>query len=197
MAKVIEQTLPAEQVVTGASLAGKIAAVVGASVFMAACAHVAIPLPWTPVPITLQTFGVLLIGLVLGSRMGFAALALYLLEGAAGLPVFSPAGPGGVAQLIGPTGGFLMAYPFAAYVAGFARENIKQAWTANVAAWLCASGLIFIFGAGWFALLTKQTFFTTLNMAVFPFLPGDVLKSFAAIAIAEGWRRYKRSLSYS
>lgn len=193
MAKVIEQTLPAEQVVTGASLAGKIAAVVGASLFMAACAHVAIPLPWTPVPITLQTFGVLLIGLILGSRMGFAALALYLLEGAAGLPVFSPAGPGGVAQLIGPTGGFLMAYPFAAYVAGFARENIKQAWTANVAAWLCASGLVFIFGASWFALLTKQTFFTTLNMAVFPFLPGDVLKSFAAIAIAEGWRRYKRS----
>lgn len=192
MAKVFEQSLPAEQV-KGASLAGKTAAVAAASLFMAACAHATLPLPWTPVPITLQTFGVLLIGLLLGSRMGLAALALYLVEGAAGMPVFSPAGPGGVAQLIGPTGGFLMAYPFAAYAAGFARENIKQVWTSNLTAWLACSGLIFIFGASWFALTTKQTFFTTLNMAVFPFLPGDVLKSFAAIGIAEGWRRYKRS----
>lgn len=192
MAKVFEQTLPAGEW-KASSLAGQTAAVAAASLFMAACAHATLPLPWTPVPITLQTFGVLLTGLVLGSRMGFAALAVYLVEGAAGLPVFSPAGPGGVAQLTGPTGGFLMAYPFAAYAAGYVRENIKQVWTSNLVAWLSCSGLVFLFGASWFALTTQQTFLTTLNMAVFPFLPGDVLKSFAAIAIAEGWRRYKRS----
>src|SRR5258706_5155722 len=99
-------------------LAKQATLVVGASLFMALCAHVSIPLIFSPVPITLQPFGVLLIGMLLGSRAGSAALVLYLLEGAAGLPVFSPAGPGGLAQLLGPTGGFLMASPAAAFVAG-------------------------------------------------------------------------------
>src|SRR5436309_6749291 len=92
------------------------ALVVGGSLLMAVCAHVSVPLVFSPVPLTLQTFGVLLIALALGSKRGFAALALYLLEGGSGLPVFSPAGPGGIAQLLGPTGGFLMAYPVAAFV---------------------------------------------------------------------------------
>ena len=77
------------------------AIVVSASLFVALCARVTVPLPFTPVPLTLQNFGVLLVGLTLGSRRGFAALALYLVEGAAGMPVFNPAGPGGVAQLSG------------------------------------------------------------------------------------------------
>src|ERR1700751_987103 len=96
----------------------QVAIVVGASLFVALCARVTIPLPFTPVPLTLQNFGVLLVALLLGSRRGFAALALYLLEGAAGFPVFNPTGMGGVAQLLGPTGGFLMAYPFVAFVVG-------------------------------------------------------------------------------
>src|SRR5579872_7618743 len=82
------------------------ALVVGGSLFVALCARVTLPLPFTPVPLTLQNFGVLVVGLLLGSRRGFAALAIYLAEGMAGLPVFSPVGPGGIAQLIGPTGGF-------------------------------------------------------------------------------------------
>src|SRR6516225_9157855 len=81
------------------------AIVVSASLFVALCARVTVPLPFTPVPLTLQNFGVLVVGLLLGSRRGFAALALYLAEGASGLPVFNPAGPGGIAQLFGPTGG--------------------------------------------------------------------------------------------
>ena len=85
------------------------ALLVGGSLFVALCAHITIPLPFTPVPLTVQNFGVLLVGLLLGSRRGFAALALYLAEGAVGLPVFNPTGPGGIAQLFGPTGGFLVA----------------------------------------------------------------------------------------
>src|SRR5437764_1540476 len=81
------------------------AIVASASLFVALCARVTVPLPFTPVPLTLQNFGVLLVGLTLGSRRGFVALALYLTEGAAGLPVFNPAGAGGVAQLLGATGG--------------------------------------------------------------------------------------------
>src|SRR4030081_4037818 len=85
--------------------------VISASLFVALCARVTVPLPFTPVPLTLQNFGVLTVGLLLGSRRGFAALSLYLVEGAFGLPVFSPAILGsGITHLIGPTGGFLMAY---------------------------------------------------------------------------------------
>src|SRR5258708_32426923 len=101
----------------------QVAVVVGASLFVVLCARVTIPLPFTPVPLTAQDFGVLLVGLALGSKRGFAALALYLAEGATGLPVFSPTGPGGIAQILGPTGGYLMAYPLVAASAGFVFER--------------------------------------------------------------------------
>src|SRR5579863_8318895 len=102
----------------------QVAIVVGASLIVALCARITIPLPFTPVPLTVQNFGVLVVGLLLGSRRGFAALALYLAEGAAGLPVFSPSALGlsGIAQIFGPTGGFLIAYPFVAFLAGYIFE---------------------------------------------------------------------------
>src|SRR6266576_4900540 len=82
-------------------VAKQAAIVVAASLFVALCARVTVPLPFTPVPLTLQNFGVLLVGLLLGSRRGFAALALYLVTGASGLPLFNPSGHGGSAQIIG------------------------------------------------------------------------------------------------
>ena len=106
--------------------ARQVALVVGGSLFVALCAHITIPLPFTPVPLTVQNFGVLLVGLLLGSRRGFAALTLYLAEGAMGMPVFSPLGPGGIAHLLGPTGGFLLAYPLVAWVAGYVMEHGRQ-----------------------------------------------------------------------
>ena len=99
------------------------ALVVGASLFVALCARLTVPLPFTPIPLTLQNFGVLLVGFMLGSRRGFAALAVYLAEGLAGMPVFNPTGPGGLAQLLGPTGGYLLAYPFVAALAGWILES--------------------------------------------------------------------------
>jgi len=110
----------------GFEAARQVALVVGASLFVALCAHITIPLPFTPVPLTVQNFGVLLVGLLLGSRRGFAALALYLAEGAMGMPVFSPVGPGGIAHLLGPTGGFLLAYPLVAWLAGFIMEHGRK-----------------------------------------------------------------------
>src|SRR5271156_5890585 len=92
--------------------ASQVAIVIGASLFVALCARITLPLPFTPVPLTVQNFGVLLVGLLLGSKRGFAALALYLAEGAVGMAVFSLPGIGGMAQLLGPTGGYLMMYPF-------------------------------------------------------------------------------------
>ena len=91
--------------------------VVLATAVVAICAHISVPLGFTPVPITMQSFAVILLGLLFGPGAAFACLALYLIEGAMGLPVFSPHGPGGMAQLLGPTGGYLLSYPFAAAVA--------------------------------------------------------------------------------
>src|SRR5437588_8527328 len=84
------------------------ALVIGGSLLMAACGHISIPLWFTPVPITLQTFGLMFLALTLGAWRSAAALLLYLVEGASGLPVFSPHGPGGLLQLFGPTGGYLI-----------------------------------------------------------------------------------------
>src|ERR1022692_765230 len=104
MSKIAIQTLPAESLPQSSrslELAKQVGIVVCASLFVALCARVTVPLPFTPVPLTMQNFGVLVVGLMLGSRRGFAALALYLAEGVAGLPVFSPSLlGGGIAQIL-------------------------------------------------------------------------------------------------
>ena len=88
--------------------------VLAGSALIAVCAHVSIPLLFTPVPVTLQPFAVVLLGLLLSPRLAVSTMVAYLLEGAAGLPVFTPHGLGGVAQLLGPTGGYLLSYPLVA-----------------------------------------------------------------------------------
>src|SRR5580698_5313033 len=111
------------------SLAGKTLLVIGATAFVAACAHISFPLPFTPVPLTLQNFAVILVGMFLGPVAGFSAMALYLLEGAIGLPVFTPYAAGGVAHLLGPNGGYLFSYPLAAAVAGWAVRAMQRITT--------------------------------------------------------------------
>ena len=141
----------------GIEWAKQAAIVIAASLFVALCARVTVPLPFTPVPLTLQNFGVLAVGLLLGSRRGFAALALYLVEGAFGLPVFSPAILGsGIAHLLGPTGGFLMAYPLVAFVAGYIYEHTSRrfAWAAVSA--VAAELVLFAGGLSWLAVLTHS-----------------------------------------
>src|SRR5512147_1342491 len=105
------------------ALARPVGLVIGGSLLIAICSRLSVPLPFTPVPLTLANFAVLAVGLVLGSRRGFAAATTYLAMGAIGLPVFSPAGPGGVLQLLGPTGGYLLAYPIIAFIAGLAADR--------------------------------------------------------------------------
>ena len=138
------------------SLSTQVAVVVSASLFVAVCARVSVPLPFTPVPLTLSNFAVLLVGLALGSRRGFAALARYLAEGAAGLPVFSPAGPGGVLQLLGPTGGFLLAYPLVAFVAGWLFERADRTFARAAFAGIVAEIVLFASGLTWLAVLTHS-----------------------------------------
>ena len=168
--------------------AKQIALVVGASLFVALCARITVPLPFTPVPLTLSNFGVLLVGLLLGPSRGFAALALYLAEGASGLPVFNPAGPGGIAQLLGPTGGYLMAYPFVAALAGYVFERGRSTFARAVSAGLIAEVLLFAIGLTWLSLWTHSVA-QAFRFGLYWFLFAEVIKIFFAAAIAARFRR--------
>jgi biotin transport system substrate-specific component len=172
--------------------ARQIAIVVGATLVVAICARITLPLPFTPVPLTLQNFGVLLVGLMLGSRRGFAALALYLAEGMAGLPVFSPAGPGGLAQLIGPTGGFLLAYPFVAGIAGWIMESGRKTFVRAATASLMAEVALFAGGLCWLAMLT-HSFAQAVRFGLYWFVFAEVIKIMSAAALASGWQRVRKA----
>jgi biotin transport system substrate-specific component len=159
-------------------------AVVAATALVAICAHIAVPLGFTPVPVTMQTFAVLLVGLLFSPGPAFACLALYLMEGAMGMPVFSPHGPGGVAQLLGPSGGYLLSYPFAAAVTSLLyRRGNRRFWSAIAAAGL-ASLLILAAGGAWLGLLSQAKFSVVFTQSITPFLAGDAVKILAAAACA-------------
>ncbi len=167
------------------------AIVLSASLFVALCARVTVPLPFTPVPLTLQNFGVLLVGLTLGSRRGFAALLLYLVEGASGMPVFNPAGPGGVAQLMGATGGFLLAYPFVAGLAGWIMERGKATFARAAAAGLLAEIVLFAGGISWLAVLT-HSFAQAARFGLYWFVFAEVIKIMLAAGISSGWQQVRK-----
>ncbi len=167
------------------TLAGKAAVVVGASLFVAVCAHFTVPLPYTPVPLTLGDLAVLLVGLALGPQLAFTALALYLAEGAAGLPVFAPNGMPGLAHLLGPTGGYLFAYPFAAALAGFLVRALKSLprYASAFTGAFAASTLIMASGAAWLSIYLHHSAALTLELAILPFLPGQIVKILSAAGI--------------
>jgi biotin transport system substrate-specific component len=159
-------------------------AVVLATGLVALCAHIAVPLGFTPIPVTMQTFAVLLLGLLFGPAPAFACLALYLMEGAAGLPVFSPHGPGGLAQLLGPSGGYLLAYPIAAALASVLYRRGHRRFPAALVGTSLASLVILAAGATWLGLLTHAKFSVVFAQSVAPFLAGDAVKVLAAVACA-------------
>ena len=166
----------------------QVALVVGASLVVALCARVTIPLmPLTPVPLTVQNLGVLLVGMMLGSRRGFAALALYLAEGAVGMPVFNPTGPGGIAQLFGPTGGFLMVYPFVAFLAGYVFERGTKTFLRGAVAGFLAEILLFAGGLTWLYAFT-HSLAKAAYLGLYWFVAAEVIKIMLAAAIAVRWR---------
>lgn len=148
--------------------------VLGASALIAIAAQIAIPLPFTPVPLTLQPLAVILVGVALGSTRGAAAAMLYLLEGFSGLPVFAQ-GHGGPMWLVGATGGYLLSYPFAAWVAGFVSE---RGWGSSivraVSGMLLALTVIYALGWAWLAMLTDAR--TAYVAGVAPFVVADIVK---------------------
>src|ERR1700723_1356221 len=178
------------------SLSGKVILVVAASAFVAICAHISLPLPFTPVPLTLQNFAVILVGILLGPVAGFSAVILYLAEGATGLPVFTPHSVGGIAHLLGPNGGYLFSYPLAAAVAGWvvrAMQRVTSRFRSALVASTIASLPIFVLGAAWLEHLLHLSGSATWTLAVAPFLLGDVIKITAAAGIFSALQRWQRS----
>jgi biotin transport system substrate-specific component len=167
--------------------------VICASAVIAVCARIMVPLPFTPVPLTLANFGVLMVGLSLGSRRGFAAAALYLSWGAMGMPVFASAGPGSVAQLLGPTGGYLLAYPVVAFIAGWIAERGTSSFTRNMVGATLAEVVLFVSGISWLAIYTHNWRQAAL-FGLYPFLFAEVSKIMIAAA---GAKRLRRSFQVS
>ncbi|MFI5345758.1 MAG: biotin transporter BioY [Elusimicrobiota bacterium] len=162
-------------------------AVVVASVFVAACSQIEIHLPFTPVPISGGTLGVLYAGALLGSRRGAMAVALYLLEGAAGLPVFS-GGAAGFAHLLGPTGGYLLGFPVGAFAAGLLAERGWDRTPLRAFATMLAGSLP-IFALGLIGLSRFLPARALLGAGLWPFVPGDLIKAAASAGLLPfGWK---------
>ncbi|HET7287971.1 MAG TPA: biotin transporter BioY [Pyrinomonadaceae bacterium] len=161
------------------------------SLFIAACAQFAIQIG--PIPITGQSFAVLLTGALLGSRLGAAAVIAYLIEGALGLPFFA-AGGAGIVRFFGPTGGYLVAFPAAAFITGaFAEHGWDKRYLTAVAAMAIGSAIIFLGGWAWFSVLTNTAPVAAFKLAVLPFLLGDVIKiALAAAVLPTGWALLKK-----
>lgn len=165
--------------------------VIAASLVTAGAAQLELRLPWTPVPITGQTFAVLLSGVVLGARRAFLAQALYVFEGACGLPFFS-GGAAGLAVLAGPTGGYLAAFPFAASLTGALAE---RAWDRRPLTMFLAmlAGSVVVFGLGLAQLSRFVPAGGLLASGLLPFVPGDLIKSLLAAGVFPAtWRFVSR-----
>jgi biotin transport system substrate-specific component len=168
--------------------------VVAFSLLMALSAQFVIPLPWTPVPVTGQTFVVLLAGALLGSRLGALAMIAYLIEGASGLPFFRAGGGGLTYLLVSPTTGYLLSYPLAAFVVGLlAERGWDRRYFSAAAAMLIGSALILLGGWAWLSLFFKSAA-DAFRAGVTPFLLGDVIKiALAAAALPSGWALVRKA----
>jgi biotin transport system substrate-specific component len=164
-----------------------VALIVAASLVTAATARIAVPVPWSPVPLTGQTFAVLLTGATLGLRRGVLAQALYLVEGAMGLPFFA-GGLGGPLVFAGPSGGFLIAFPLAAAVVGMLAEHgWDRRFGRMLAAMLLGSAVILVSGLAVLSHFVPED--RLLAAGLLPFLPGDVIKAAAAaLVLPAAWR---------
>ncbi len=163
------------------------------TVLTIAAAQISVPLPFTPVPLTLQPTIVLLGGAVLGARLGATSQLLYLFLGIAGLPVFaaSPALPAGAARLIGPTGGYLISYPLAAFIVGaLAQRGCDRRLLTSALAMVAGLAVIFAGGLAWLAIVLRpHGMASALSAGLFPFVAADVVKVvIASAALPAMWR---------
>ncbi len=187
------QQVLAERLITRRSTAADISLILLGSLLVAAFAQLSVPLPFSPVPITGQTFAVLLVGMALGSRRGALALAAYLAEGAAGLPVFA-LGKSGLSVLLGTDGGYLVGFVIAAWLVGLlAERGFDRTLLATFGAMVLGNAVIYLCGLVW---LSKFPFVSgwvgetgLLTLGMTPFLIGDAIKAFlAALLLPAAWK---------
>ena len=152
------------------------------AIALALASQIALPLPDTPVPITLQPFVVVLAGLLIGPIDAAAAMVLYLVAGAGGAPVFAPIGPPGLARLLGPTGGYLLAYPVAAAVAGWLGAG-RERFTTRLAAATAGILVLYAGGLSQLVIITGSLAAATV-MGVLPFVAADLVKAIVAAALS-------------
>lgn len=195
----------ADRILPGDGILWDAARMAAANLLLVLCAWITFPLPWTPVPVTGQTFGVMLVAVLLGSRRAAIVLCAYLLEGLAGLPVFQPLGLPGVARMTGPTAGYLIAFPAAAYVTGWLVERqpvhkprdiarhgsparaVRTLWLFGA---LVAGELVtFASGCAWLAAALGMSLSGALAAGAAPFLPGELFKMALVVATARGIHR--------
>jgi len=193
------QAYTAPDTLLGAALAPldwtrSVSLAVAFSLLTALAAQIVIPIG--PVPITGSTFAVLLTGALLGSRLGAMSLIIYLVEGAAGLPFFY-GGSSGIAHIFGPTGGYLVAFPAAAFITGaFAENGWDKRFLTAAAGMAVGSALILLAGWMWFAALMNTNLPAAFKVSVAPHLIGDVIKIvLAAAVLPTGWALLKRKAS--
>jgi biotin transport system substrate-specific component len=176
----------------------RVGAVLFVAALTAAAAQISVPLPFTQVPFTFQPMVVLLGGLALGPRLGLASQVLYLLAGIAGLPVFAASAtlPPGALRLMGPTGGYLMAYPLAAFLTGYlAERGLDRRYLTSVLAMLAGLVVVYVCGAVWLGVFARTGTSAPIGLhaalvaGVYPFIVADLLKLLAAASILPGfWR---------
>ncbi len=171
-----------------------VALVVGAALFVALSAQLVIPLPFTPVPITMQPFAVLLVGASLGAVRGSSALVLYLLLGMVGAPVYAD-GHGGLEWVLGASGGYLVSYPFVAAITGrLAERQWDRKVLSALAAMLAGNVAIYVVGVPWLAAYLDVGIGRALELGLYPFIPGDLLKLvLAALLLPGAWRLVRRA----
>jgi biotin transport system substrate-specific component len=182
----------ADAILPKATLLRNILLVLSFSGLIALSARLSLTVPWSPIPITGQTFAVLLTGALLGSRLGAMSILAYLAEGAMGLPVFAY-GLGGPAILTGPTGGFLIGFVPMAFIVGYLCERgwDRRPWTA-APAMLAGSVVLYIFGLSWLAYYVPSN--ALLAAGLTPFIPGDLTKiALATMALPSAWALASRA----
>jgi biotin transport system substrate-specific component len=156
---------------------------------ISACAQISIKLPFTPVPVTGQTFAVLLVGASLGSVRGGASGLLYVLIGIAGAPVYAD-GHHGWAVITGASGGYLVAFPIASALTGWlAEQRWDQRFSSAVGLMLTGNVVIYLIGLPWLAVVLNTDLEKTLELGLYPFVPGDTFKLYlAATLLPTAWR---------
>jgi biotin transport system substrate-specific component len=171
--------------------------IVGGTLFIAALAQIAIPVPGSPVPVTGQTLAVYLIGTTYGARLGFATFSTYLLAGIAGAPVFAPAATQGLARLTGATGGYLIGMLIAVLILGaLADRKADQKFKTSFPALIFGSVIVFAFGLIWLNVSLNLTWAQTISAGLTPFIFGEVIKiAITATSLPLIWRKISKKLS--